>query len=283
MNRPKSYLLTSPVYVAAVALLLLNDFALKPSYPCWMTGKLSDFTGLFSFCVLALIIWPHGGVLLGIALSFAFWKSPFSQPLITSWNTLTGCLINRTIDYTDLFALSMIPAAWIFFESAKPVHIRMEWRVASCCASLFAFAATSQVSPEQRAAYAAAVAEYKFSEHQPTYSLPFTRKELYQRIKSLGFFVYGTTGLWPNLNKHSAYAVLSDLPKAETARRDSTRLFEAMFDFENTAAGVVVRVTKLEVKRGRETIDAAAAVKMFEERVIAPLRAQARSPQTSTR
>jgi hypothetical protein len=56
MNRPKSYLLTSPVCVAAVALLLLNDFALKPSYPCWMTGKLSDFTGLFSFCVLALII-----------------------------------------------------------------------------------------------------------------------------------------------------------------------------------------------------------------------------------
>ena len=89
--------------------------------------------------------------------------------------------------------------------------------------------------------------------------------------------------MWPNLNKHSAYAVLSDLPKAETARRDSTRLFEAMFLVENTAAGVVVRVTKLEVKRGRETIDAAAAIKMFEERVIAPLRAQARSPQTSTR
>jgi len=84
-----------------------------------MTGKLSDFTGLLSFCVLALIIWPHGRVLLGVALSFAFWKSPFSQPLITSWNTLTGCLINRTIDYTDLLALSMIPAAWIFFESAK--------------------------------------------------------------------------------------------------------------------------------------------------------------------
>lgn len=277
MNRRKSYLLTSPVYVAAVALLLLNDFALKRSYPCWLTGKLSDFTGLFSFCLLALIIWPQPRVLLGIALSFALWKSPFSQPLVTSWNTLTGWLINRTTDYTDLIALSVIPLAWIFYEKARPARIRIEWRLASCCVSLFAFAATSQLPPpEQRAAFAAAVAEFNFTEHQPSYSLPFTRSEFYQRLESLGFRVSGSTGLWPNFNKHSAYIIPSPLPQWKKARGGSAELFEAIFDVDSTSRGVTVRVTKIEVKRGAQSLEAADAVKLFENEVIAPLRAQIR-------
>ena len=283
LNTRKFYLLTSPVYVAAVGLLLLNDFVLKRNCPCWLTGKLSDFAGLFAFCVFSLIIWPQPKVLLGIGLSFALWKSPFSQPLITWCCTATGWSIGRTTDYTDLIALSVIPLAWIFHETACPAH-RIEWCLASCCVSLFAFAATSQLPPpEQRAAFAAAVAEFNFTEQRPTYSLPFTRRELYQRMESLGFRVSGSTGLWPDFNKHSAYLIPSRLPQWKNPPTGSAELFEAIFDVDSTAAGLVVRLTKLEVKRGVETTDAAAAVKIFENKVIAPLRAQVRLRQPSGR
>lgn len=36
-----------PIPLAAVALLVLNDRYLKYAYPSWVTGKISDFAGVF--------------------------------------------------------------------------------------------------------------------------------------------------------------------------------------------------------------------------------------------
>lgn len=41
--------LASPAFVASVLLLLINDFVLKPQIGNAVTGKLSDFAGLFAF------------------------------------------------------------------------------------------------------------------------------------------------------------------------------------------------------------------------------------------
>lgn len=49
-------LLLDPVILAAIALFLINDHILKAAYPGWVTGKLSDVTGLIYFPVLAAAI-----------------------------------------------------------------------------------------------------------------------------------------------------------------------------------------------------------------------------------
>ncbi len=274
--RTRKYcLLASPIFIAAVGLLLLNDFFLKRGFPCWFTGKLSDFAGLFAFSVMGLILWPRRVSLFFVASWFVFWKIPLSQPLIDWWNASIGCEIGRTVDYTDLAAIAVVPLAWVFHQRSSKRNFSRDWCFVTASISLFAFCATSKApTPEQMAAFHAAVAEYTFVEHQPTYALPFNRKELYQRIEGLGFVVSGSTGLYPDFNKHSAYILPRPTPQWRKPREGRTELFEIMFDVDNLPMGVQIRVTKIQVKRGSEPADKNAAVKMFEARVIQPLRAQ---------
>ena len=50
--------LVSPLYLAALSGLLLNDFVLKSAAPGFVTGKLSDFCGLFAFAVFWSVLLP---------------------------------------------------------------------------------------------------------------------------------------------------------------------------------------------------------------------------------
>ena len=52
--RVSMHALVQPLTLASVALLLLNDHILKWLIPSWLTGKLSDFAGLFFFPYLVL-------------------------------------------------------------------------------------------------------------------------------------------------------------------------------------------------------------------------------------
>ena len=45
--------LTSRGSLVAVGVLLVNDHVLKDAYSSWLTGKLSDFAGLYFFPVAA--------------------------------------------------------------------------------------------------------------------------------------------------------------------------------------------------------------------------------------
>ena len=64
----------------------------KYEYNNWLTGKLSDFAGLFVLSVfLSAFFYRHTlSVYIGIAIFFIWWKSPLSQPLID--------LLNRSLD-----------------------------------------------------------------------------------------------------------------------------------------------------------------------------------------
>src|SRR4051812_6739256 len=115
-------LLISPIYLGAVGLLLLNDFALKHARPGWFTGKLSDFAGLFAFTVFVLVLWPRTWTPILVAVAFAFWKSPFSDSAILAWNSLTGFKVGRTIDYSDLVALISVPLAWMYHRDWTPAQ-----------------------------------------------------------------------------------------------------------------------------------------------------------------
>ncbi|MGB5510769.1 MAG: hypothetical protein WBM87_03575 [Woeseiaceae bacterium] len=60
--------------------------------------------------VVLLLSWPF---LVSLVLSFAFWKSPFSQALIDLINAVTAAKIGRVVDYSDILAFAVIPFAWI--------------------------------------------------------------------------------------------------------------------------------------------------------------------------
>ena len=51
--------LASPAFVAALALLVVNDVALKPLFHNAVTGKLSDFACLFSLSLFLAALWPR--------------------------------------------------------------------------------------------------------------------------------------------------------------------------------------------------------------------------------
>jgi hypothetical protein len=112
-----SALLLSPPFLIALSLLAINDALLKSRFPGFVTGKLSDVAGLFAFVVFACAPIPRRRVAIGsvVAIAFTWWKSPLSQFAIDGWNRLGPFAVARTIDFTDLAALAIIPLAlaWI--------------------------------------------------------------------------------------------------------------------------------------------------------------------------
>jgi hypothetical protein len=133
-------------FVAAVAILLLNDFVLKEAFGNALTGKLSDFAGLFAFALfwIALIPARAGAVCAAVGAAFVLWKSPAAQPAIDAWNARMPFAIERVVDATDLVALVSVVAAYWYAGAARRVGVgALRW--AAVPASLFSFAATSLV------------------------------------------------------------------------------------------------------------------------------------------
>lgn len=137
--------LGSPAFLAALGILLLNDFVLKPALHNGATGKISDFAGLFVFGVFwaALYARRRLTVILAVGVGFVFWKSPYSEPMIDTWNSLGGLQVGRTVDYTDCIALAVLVPAYVYAARAKAI-ITKRWMLAAVVPlSLFAFVATS--------------------------------------------------------------------------------------------------------------------------------------------
>lgn len=117
-----------PAVIAAIALLLVNDHVLKAAFPSWLTGKLSDFAGLFFFPLLL-------GALIELVAARFKRKAPYALPLAlaftgllfaaiktlpaaNAWYTyMLGVQVVR--DPSDLMALVMlIPAWWVGRQSS---------------------------------------------------------------------------------------------------------------------------------------------------------------------
>lgn len=145
--------LTSPVMLAGLSLLLANDFLLKPLFRNALTGKLSDFAGLFVFPLFwsALLPRRRREIYALAALGFVFWKSGHSQTLIDGWNSLRVFNVGRVVDASDLIALSALVPSYLYgAKSARPASVAApprpagSWvRAGAAALALFAFAATS--------------------------------------------------------------------------------------------------------------------------------------------
>jgi len=151
-DREWAAVLASPGFVTAVALLLVNDWILKPALGSWWTGKLSDFAGLYAFPLFWSAFLPRRQRLIYVltAVGFVVWKSPLSDPLITSWNAIGLWPVSRVVDYTDWIALvALLPSYQSALERPRSAHHRwiiVARRVAAAgmsAVAVIAFLATS--------------------------------------------------------------------------------------------------------------------------------------------
>jgi len=167
-------LFVSPPFLLGLSLLLLNDFYLKGRFHNALTGKLSDFAGLFIFPLFFVALCPRlrRFVYIATALLFVFWKSALSQPLIDAWNAFAFFKVWRVVDYTDLLALLVLPLS--FFHSKSPpmrVPAARFAPLAVALISMFAFTATQSVKTK--------------IEYGDKYYFDFPRTELFRRINEL--------------------------------------------------------------------------------------------------
>ena len=142
-------ILLSTSFILGLIILIVNDHYLKPEFPGIITGKLSDFAGLYIFPLFFSVFFPDKKKLIYIStfIFFIYWKLPQSDVFIEFWNNYAIFKIGRTVDYTDYIALSILPISYFYKpKKVKLQHSRLlTFTIASI--SFFAFCATS---PERK-------------------------------------------------------------------------------------------------------------------------------------
>jgi len=144
--KPKYNLLTTKGFIIGLTILLANDLCLKYSFPSFLTGKLSDFAGLFIFPYFLSVFIPKPKIIYYLtALLFTFWKLEYSQIVIDYFARLTNLGFYRTVDITDLIALTVLPFSFGYFKlkSKTAKSNRLAFSTLVCFISIFSFYATS--------------------------------------------------------------------------------------------------------------------------------------------
>ncbi len=126
--------LAHPATLLGVGLLLLNDHLLKALTPSLLTGKLSDFAGLFVFPFFLIALLALPGDMLGIpsrrvaAFSFGFSALWFAAlKTVPAVHALSVAALERLLGYrpmllldpTDLAALLSLYPAWKVWQQAE--------------------------------------------------------------------------------------------------------------------------------------------------------------------
>lgn|GEM_PF-4660113 len=153
-------LLLNPIYIGSLILLILNDLYLKFEFPSFITGKLSDFTGVFCFAtVLFLLLSRFYKKKSAIRGSFAISVlilALFQVPLLLHGiNTFLAQIglpeTTLTSDFTDILVVIIYPMFnWFinyYIEKRFQINVvkHVSW-VSVLCVSMVWFVATSYSS-----------------------------------------------------------------------------------------------------------------------------------------
>lgn len=135
---------TSIGFILGLCILLINDFYLKNHYGNWLTGKLSDFAGLFIFPLFWTILFPKlkNRIYFATAIIFIYWKTVYSEFLINIINQYFTENLNRVVDLTDLLALVILPFSYLYSQKNDKKTINIKPIFVIILAS-FSFMATS--------------------------------------------------------------------------------------------------------------------------------------------
>lgn len=114
MQKNPLHVFTSPLFLVCLLLLICNDWIWKAEYGNFWTGKISDFAGLAIFPLFWGAFFPRfkKHIFILTAIVFIWWKSPYSQFFIEEWNSLGIFSLTRVVDYSDLWALLVLPFAY---------------------------------------------------------------------------------------------------------------------------------------------------------------------------
>lgn len=143
------YLLLTPGFLFSLLLLVINDHVLKQLFHNWLTGKLSDVAGLFAFALFWLAVLPSTwgrSILVTSGTIFVIWKTELSEPLLVLLNRLSALSFDRVVDYTDLWALAVLPVASLYARIATPLLYSQLAHTGVAALSLVAFVATSKIN-----------------------------------------------------------------------------------------------------------------------------------------
>jgi hypothetical protein len=139
-------LITRPLFLFGLVLLISNDFYFKYAFPGMVSGKLSDFAGLFIFPYFFSVFFEKRTkiVYVASALYFTFWKLEISQPYIDWLSSLTHLHFYRTVDVTDLIALLILPVSYQYFrkEDVPSLKVSPLLQMMIILISAFSFVAT---------------------------------------------------------------------------------------------------------------------------------------------
>ncbi|MBK1895132.1 hypothetical protein [Chryseobacterium paridis] len=120
VNRNK-YLLLNYIFLVCLLTLFLNDHFFKHEFSNFLTGKLSDITGIIILPLLLTYIFPKlktHSVWMSAVL-FIFWKSGYSEGAISLYNQYALIPITRVIDYSDLFVLLLLPIPYYIVQKIE--------------------------------------------------------------------------------------------------------------------------------------------------------------------
>jgi hypothetical protein len=168
--------LGNPYFIIAVLVLLINDWYFKQTYHNQLTGKLSDFAGLFAFAFFFSALLPTRAVRVHLAtfVLFLVWKSPLVQPVIDTLNTIS-IPVQRKVDYSDYWALGILPLSLYVFKASGSYRLKPVLLNVILVCSAFSFVATSMVTGQYT----------KITGINKTYSFNFSKRDLVSRINSL--------------------------------------------------------------------------------------------------
>ncbi|MCC9041586.1 hypothetical protein LNQ81_02575 [Myroides sp. M-43] len=152
----------NPFFIISLLVLVLNDLWLKQYFSNTITGKLSDFAGLFVFPFFWSYFFPRFTKEIHIltAIFFLWFKSAWFSPIL-GWLHSFGIPVYRVIDYTDYMALLSIPLSYFIFSRSEYLYSNRYLKCGIVCLSIFSFIATTQ-RPSYRVAYNITDREYIF-------------------------------------------------------------------------------------------------------------------------
>ncbi len=210
------YKLQHPLFLFAVILLLCNDFYLKNLFGNTLTGKLSDFTGLFAFPFFFSCIFTTWKKIIHIATLFLFvwWKSSVSQPFIDFINGF-GIPIGRVVDFTDNVALlSVVISYFIFIKDFNYRAIKPIWQFSIMILTAFSFTATS-LAPRTVVNYASVDKIYTFDMPMETLIERFNalQKKAIEKMSYMGVFDEETGVFYSNNKYKDTLAYIIDIKK----------------------------------------------------------------------
>ena len=149
LNRKSRPFICWPLYISLL-LLFFNDIYWKGIYSNWVTGKLSDFAGVFTVLLIGFFWYPRNKRLVALFAFFLFliWKSSLSQPAIDFVNLNGIYRVDRVIDYSDLISFLVLPLViYIHRNESKYLLQTKLFRIPAILLLVVSVAGTSLAAP----------------------------------------------------------------------------------------------------------------------------------------